>query len=203
MPVLINFKICDNAQECNGIANCPVHALTWDSKKKTILIDNSKCTSCGVCEPSCIVGAIKVAKNQKEHERLKKEIDADPRKVSDLLVDRYGAQPMHKAFLIKQDKFDKEVLSAHKLVNVAELFKPETIACLYCSIPIKELFPDSNIKYRKVELKDESLPSKYDVKTLPALLFFRDGKLLGKIEGAYPPEKASEIKALIKPLLKK
>ena len=150
-----------------------------------------------------MVGAIKVAKNEKEYAILKKEMDADPRKVSDLFVDRYGAQPMHKAFLIKQERFDKEVLSAHKLVNVAELFKSESIVCLYCSIPIKELFPDSNIKYRKVELKDDALTEKYGIKTLPALLFFKDGKMLGKIEGAYQPEKAEELKSLIKPLLGK
>ena len=34
---------------------------------------------------------------------LKKEIDEDSRKASDLFVDRYGATPIHPAFLINED----------------------------------------------------------------------------------------------------
>lgn len=30
MPVLINFKICDNAKDCSGIAVCPTGALSWE-----------------------------------------------------------------------------------------------------------------------------------------------------------------------------
>ncbi|VVB74431.1 Sulfite reductase, dissimilatory-type subunit beta [uncultured archaeon] len=201
MPLLINFKICDNAEECNGIASCPTGALSWDSKKKTIKIDNSKCVSCGVCVPTCMVGAIKVAKNEKEYSKLKKEIDADKRKVSDLFTDRYGAQPLHKAFLIDEDKFEKEVLHYHKIA-VAELFNENSIICLYCSIPIKELFDGKNIKYRKVGLEGNSLLKQFDVSKLPALLFFNDGKLIGKIEGAFEPEKKAEIDSKIKSILK-
>ena len=123
MPVLINFKICDNAQECNGIAACKAGALSWDSKKKTIVIDNYKCISCGVCAPTCMVDAIKVAKTDAEYKKFKKEIDEDPRRREDLLVDRYGAQPMHKAFLTRQKGFDREILTYHDLA-VAEFFKP-------------------------------------------------------------------------------
>lgn len=201
MPVLINFKICDNAQECNGITACQTGALSWDVKKKTIKVDNSKCISCGVCVPTCMVGAIKVAKTNKEYEKLKKEIDADPRKASDLFTDRYGAQPLHKAFLIDQDKFEKEVLHYHKIV-VAELFNEDSILCLYKSIPIKELFKDSSIKYRKVGLIDESLTKKYGVLALPAMLFFKEGNLLGKIEGAFSPDKKEELASKIKAILK-
>ena len=47
MPVLINFKICDNAKECNGIEVCPTGALSWNEEDQTIEIDNSKCIECG------------------------------------------------------------------------------------------------------------------------------------------------------------
>ena len=201
MPVLINFKICDNAAECNGVAVCPTHALSWYAKKNTIEIDNLRCTSCGLCEKSCLVGAIRVAKNQKEYKKIKREILADPRKVSDLFVDRYGAQPLHKAFLIPQEKFDAEVIGHHALV-VAELFNADSIECLYCSIPIQQLFKDAGIKYRKVELTDDSLQKRFEVKKLPALLFFKEGKLLGKVEGHFPPEELSALEAKIKPFLK-
>lgn len=121
MPVLINFKICDNAKECNGIEVCSTGALSWDEKKKTIIIDNSKCISCGKCEEACMVDAIRVAKDEKEYKRIKKEIDQDPRKVSDLFIDRYGGTPIHPAFLIPENKFKVEVFEASK-PTAAELF---------------------------------------------------------------------------------
>ena len=32
--IQINWKICDNAEECNGIAVCPTGALYWDKEEK-------------------------------------------------------------------------------------------------------------------------------------------------------------------------
>ncbi|MFA6268200.1 MAG: 4Fe-4S dicluster domain-containing protein [archaeon] len=202
MPVLINFKICDNASECNGAAICHTHAISWDEKNKTLVIDNSKCISCGKCVPTCMVDAIKVAKTQTKFEKIKKEFDKDKRKISDLFVDRYGAQALHRAFIINEAKFDIEVEKYPRLV-VAELFNDQSIVCLYCSIPIKDLFPKMDIKYRKVAISDNFLLDKFGVKTLPALVFFNDGKFLGKVEGAFPPEKQSELSSLISKILKK
>ncbi len=69
MAVLINFKICDNAKECGGIAVCPTGALSWNEEKGIIQIDNDKCISCGLCEKECPIGAIMVAKNEKEYSK--------------------------------------------------------------------------------------------------------------------------------------
>jgi NAD-dependent dihydropyrimidine dehydrogenase PreA subunit len=200
MAVLINFKICDNAKECGGIEVCPSGALSWDEKNKTIKIDNKKCTSCGSCVPSCDVGAIFVAENQKEYSKIKKEIDDDPRKISDLMIDRYGAQPIFYPNLIGEDKFDDQVLNASKLV-AAEFFKNETIECLLKSIPIKNLLGGINIKYRKVRLQSDKLMKKYSVKKLPALLFFDNGKLMGKIEGYYQIDDLPALQSKIKKIL--
>ncbi|MBU0897971.1 MAG: 4Fe-4S dicluster domain-containing protein [Patescibacteria group bacterium] len=65
MSVLINFKICDNSKDCNGIKVCPVGAIFWDEKRKTVAVNNKKCISCGMCEKSCLIGAIRVAKVDK------------------------------------------------------------------------------------------------------------------------------------------
>lgn len=200
MAVLINFKICDNSKDCSGIEVCPTGAFHWDEKKKTIAVDNSKCISCGACEKACPVNAIRVARNEKEYKRIKKEIDEDPRKVSDLFVDRYGAQPVHPAFLIPQEKFDVQVLESTKLVAV-EFFNHNSINCLLHSIPIKELFKGIDIKYRKIEMKDDSLLKRYKIKILPALLFFKAGKLIGKIEGYFPVGKEKELMKRIKKIL--
>ena len=111
MGVLINFKICDNAKECGGIEVCPTGALYWDEEKESITIDNSKCTSCEKCIEACPVDAIKVGKTDEEYQELKKEIDNDPRKRSDLFVDRYGAQPIHDAFLVEVNNLARLVSS--------------------------------------------------------------------------------------------
>lgn len=201
MSVLINFKICDNAKECNGIAVCPTGALTWDEKKKSIKIDNKKCLSCGLCENSCMVGAIFVARDEKEYKKIEKEIKADKRKVADLFVDRYGAQPVSSAFLIAEEKFQLEVLGSDKLVAV-EMFEDDSIMCLLKSIPIKELLKNYAVKYRKMET-GKKLAKKYGIKKLPALVFFQRGKLIGKVEGYYDKKKKEELVKKIEKIIKK
>lgn len=202
MSVLINFKICDNAKECNGIAVCPTGALYWDARNETIKIDNSKCISCGKCEKACMVEAIHVAVTNKEYEGISREIARDPRKISDLFVDRYGAKPIHPAFLIDETKFNTEVSESVR-VTVAELFSESSIMCLLRSIPIKELFRNVDIKYRKVELKSDALTRKYGVKQLPALLFFKDGKFAGKVEGYLGIPEKTELMRRIHEILDK
>jgi Fe-S-cluster-containing hydrogenase component 2 len=200
MSVLINFRICDNSKDCSGIAACPTGALSWDDKKKTIVIDNSKCVSCGKCEPACMVHAIRVAKSAKEYEAIKKEIANDNRKASDLFVDRYGAQPVSPAFVTKESRFDLEVVESNKPA-VAELFNDSSIMCLLYSIPIKTIFEGKDIRYRKVQLESDALLKKYNIKKLPALLFFKDGKLAGKIEGYYGIRDKKELLAKISKII--
>jgi len=202
MPVLINFKICDNSSECSGIPVCPVKAITWNEKKKTLEIDNKKCTSCGLCEQACPVGAIRVAKTPEEYKEIEKEIKEDQRKISDLFIDRYGAQPIHEAFLDKEENFDN-LIKISKIPIVLELFNGNSIKCLLYSIPTKDLFSDKkDLRYRKVELKTEKLLKKYKIKELPCLLFFKDEKLIGKIDGYYGKDKKDELKKKIDKILK-
>ncbi|MBU0670597.1 thioredoxin family protein [Patescibacteria group bacterium] len=149
-----------------------------------------------------MVDAIHVAKNQKEHEKIKKEIKEDPRKLSDLYVDRYGAQPVHIAFLIPESKFKLEVLESNKLTT-AEFFNNGSIMCLLKSIPIKDLFGKTAIKYRKVKIESDKLLKKYKISELPTLLFFKKGKLLEKVIGFYDTKQKEQLIEKIKKIIYK
>lgn len=201
MPVLVNFKVCDNAKECGGVEICPTGAITFDEEKETLVIDNSKCISCGQCENECPIGAIRVAKDENEYKKIKEEIDNDPRKTKDLFVDRYGAAPLSEFFMLEAEKIEQKI-DTNKIVLI-ELYNDDSIQCLLKSIPIKELvkdLPDTTTFY-KIESK-EDIEEKYEVKELPTLLVFNKGKLSGKIEGYYTDESKNEIIDKIKSMIK-
>lgn len=201
MSVLINFKICDNAKECGGVAVCPTGAITFDEEKETLVIDNSKCISCGQCENECPIGAIRVAKDETEYKKIKEEIDNDPRKTKDLFVDRYGAAPLSEFFMIEAEEIEQK-LDTDKIVLI-ELYNDDSIQCLLKSIPIKELvkdLPDTTTFY-KAESK-KVIEEKYEIKELPALLIFNKGNLSGKIEGYYTDDSKQEIIGKIKSIIK-
>lgn len=195
MPVVINFKVCDNAEACNAINVCPTGAFRWNKEKKTLEINEELCINCGLCatsEESCQVGAIKFAKTKEELEKIKKEIDEDPRTIADLMVDRYGSQPINMPFCCREDELES-VLTTSKICFI-EVLKEELEECLIKSIPIKEIVNNTtnNCLYRKVELESDNITKKYDIKELPALLIFKDNNLLGKVEGYYPIEQKED-----------
>lgn len=183
MAVLVNFKICDNAKECGGIAVCPTGALSWNEEKEKIEIDNDKCISCGLCEKECPIGAIMVAKNEKEYNKIQKEIDDDPRTTKDLFVDRYGSVAISDFFKIELNDIKEK--SEKDCITIIEMYNPEVAECLLKSIPIKDLTKNlpKDTLYYKTEC--DKIINDYGVKELPALLIFKDSKLLGHIDGYY------------------
>ena len=181
MAVLVNFKICDNAKECGGVAVCPTGALSWDEEKETLVIDNDKCIACGMCESECPIGAIRVAHDEEEYKKLKEEIDNDPRTAKDLFVDRYGATPLSEFFMATED---------------------ETIQCLLKSIPIKEITSDmpADTMFYKVSAGDK-IKAKYDLTEFPSLLVFKNKKYLGKVDGYYLIDQKEDFIKKIKEIL--
>lgn len=192
MPVVVNFKICDNAKECGGVAVCPTGAYTYDEEKETIVIDNDKCISCGLCERECPIGAIMVAKTKEDYEKIKEEVDNDPRTTKDLFVDRYGAAPLSEFFMIEETDIEEKTKSQG--LTLIECYNDDSIQCLLKSIPIKELtnsFPKDTLFY-KVDVTEETM-NKYSIEELPALLVFKNKELLGKIDGYFENDHKEEL----------
>lgn len=192
MPAIINYKICDNAKECSGIEVCPTKAIFYDEKKR-LIIDEKKCINCGKCIKTCPAQAIKMAVGD-EYKKIKKEIEEDKRKITDLFIERYGAQSVDKNFLINEDGFNNLVFNSKKL-TIGEFFNEKLVRCLIYSIPIKELFNNKDIEYYKVEVGE-----KY--KNLPFLVFYKNGKCLGKIEGYFENREKKKLIEKIKEIIK-
>ena len=200
MAVLINFKICDNAKECSGIAVCPTGALSWNEEENRIEIDNTKCVACGMCEKECPIGAIRVASTDEEYKKIEKEIENDPRKIKDLFVDRYGASPLSEFFMIEEDEIESKI--SDNLVLI-ECYDDNSIQCLIKSIPVKKItenLPDNTLFY-KTSVTDKTT-EKYEISELPALLAFENGKLKGKIEGFYSNDEEEVFLEKLKEILK-
>lgn len=68
---------------------------------------------------------------------------------------------------------------------------------------MKELFENVDLKYVKMEVKDDRLLKKFKVSELPALLFLKNGKLVGKIEGYFDIVKEKELKEKIDKIVSK
>lgn len=199
MSVLVNFKICDNAKECSGIAVCPTGALSWNEEKESIAIDNSKCISCGLCEKECPIGAFTVAKNEEEYKKIQQEIEEDPRTIKDLFVDRYGAVAISDFFKIELDEIKEKI--KNDCLTLIEIYNPDVAECLLKSIPIKEVtknFPKDTL-YFKAESNE--IVNEYEMNELPALLFFQKGKLLGHIDGYYTVDEKEKLLEKIKGIL--
>ena len=71
--------------------------------------------------------------------------------------------------------------------------------CLLKSIPIRDLFSSENIKYRKVNVTSDYF-DKY-TSTYPSLLFFMDGKMIGKVEGFYDMKDKEKMKSKVEKIL--
>ncbi len=186
MPGVINYKICDLADACGGLAVCPTKAFFWNKKLKKPEIDNSKCTSCGICVGECPVEAIIIVQTEEELKEVLEKIKNDPRSEKELWRERLGCQPGRtppSAKIVTPDNFDKEVLKAKGLV-VLDVWSEETLDCRYHSVLWDDLGASKSVVYKKLDGgTNKELAKRLKINIFPTLLFFKDGKEMGRKEG--------------------
>lgn len=177
MSVLVNYKICDNAEECSGIEVCPTGALFWNTEEGKICTDNDLCISCHECGTACPVGAIYVADSDSDFVRIQSDIKNDSRTVQDLFVERYGAMPINEELVLDNSAIES-LVKASPLVFV-EQFQDSSIQCLLHSIPTEFLVKKYECIYRKQQVSDQTEGS------YPRLLIYKKGSLAGVVKGYF------------------
>lgn len=219
MPIIFNFKICDNAKGCNGIPVCPVKAISWDEKQRTLIVDNSKCTSCDSCAKACPVpGAILVARTEEEFEKLKEQVEDEPRTRTNLLKDRYGVAPTDQNLVVTMKNFDEEVLETDRIV-IVDFWDEPHMKCRIFSIPLESMIPkkvvlseimknkklkNMKFKFRKIDAqKNPEIAKRYNVNTIPTLMIFFKGNSLGRVEGYYKIEDEEKLRKDVEDIIKK
>ncbi|MDR1027406.1 MAG: 4Fe-4S binding protein, partial [Rickettsiales bacterium] len=192
--IIINHKICDNSPACGGIEVCPTGAMFWDEKNSQIGFAKEKCVGCGACKNMCPVRAIMLARDTAEAQKIKADIDSDPRAAADLFVDRYGADITET----QPAETGKAAAAARaaKGVAVLELYDEETLHCLATSIPYSEIFAGTDVKLIRAQT-DAQIAKEFDISEIPAMVIFRNGKIIGKIQGYFFNDSPAEKSLLI------
>ena len=58
MANTIDLAICPQNHRCPLLRECPEGAITQDSYDGLPIIDENKCTECGICDRYCAMGAV-------------------------------------------------------------------------------------------------------------------------------------------------
>lgn len=192
--IIINNKICDNSPACGGIEVCPTGALFWDEQNSNIRFAEEKCIGCGVCVNMCPVKAIMLARTIDEAKKNQNDIDADPRAAADLFVDRYGADITETQSMDANEALS--VAKSAKGIAVLELYDEETLHCLVTSIAYSEIFAGYDVSLFRTQTTEE-IEQEFELSEIPAMIIFKDGHLVGKIQGYYFDDAPAEKSLLI------
>ena len=199
--VIINRNICDNAQECSGIAICPTGALYWDEDKGEIAYNPDVCIDCGACADAsaegCPIGAIRWAADDEEYQKIQDEVNNETMSLAELEVERYGASPIEP--FIKVEDVKDFISTIKQKYLVLELFNDDSINCLLHSIrvdDIKKVF-NTDVCYKKVQVDDVTDFSFAAITELPSLVIMRGMEVLSVVAGYYDDEKKLELLELI------
>ena len=59
-PTVVYPVVCLQCEEASCIQACPTKALQKDKKSGAVLVDENKCTGCGLCVKECSYSAIRM-----------------------------------------------------------------------------------------------------------------------------------------------
>ena len=194
MTVLINKKRCDNANICPCIEACPTKAFFWNEEQQSVAVNNSLCINCRQCVIACEAGAVKVARDEEEYQKIKTEYDEDIMTVEELFQDRYGASIVEEKYSLDFNQLNQLIKDSNKLLLI-EFYNDDESRCLINSILINEIIEiiDSPVSYRKINITDINMLKQYDIKTLPSLLILSNEKLIFKYDDFLDVENKEEL----------
>jgi len=206
MPALFNYKRCDGfygcaqPQDCEGVKVCPTGAIkhAFNKNAKIPTIDLSQCIDCGKCKDCCPAGVIFYYKTEEEKKKIEKVIEEDNITPEDIWKQRYGVQPNKNCSILTSGTFSKIDSGLHAV----DFWNEENLMCRLNAIKIEDLALDK-VQYHKLSIDDfPEFKEKFKFKLFPSMIFFRDGKEIGRIEGDLGDDLLGEVKQQVLLILK-
>lgn len=97
------------------------------------------------------------------------------------------------AMEVTKEEFQRIISNGHKLV-VVDFFADWCMPCLMMAPVIEELAKNmKEVKFVKIDVDDNpKLSNKYEIRSIPTLIFFRDGEIIDKIIGGMDEDDLKE-----------
>jgi len=185
---ILRTNLCDNNPVCQVISECNNEAVFFDLKTNTVCIDEDKCIACGICKIHCSLFVI--VHSESDYLYTKENIRKDPRKQSDLQVERFSADVVDKYYLINEVGFQESINTFTKSINglsFVEIVLKKQNECLYNSIPVSDIIGGLHL-YRKIVVEnvdDEFIRKAIGFDNYPVILVYNNGELKEKIYSVF------------------